>query len=312
MEEKKRRGRPILITGAHRSGSTWVGQMVAKSPEVCYIFEPFNKDFGPGVCRAVFDTWFPYVTRENEGPYRRCIAEILDYKFHSFKELLLIRTKSQARLWLENFYRLHMARIKKQRILFKDPIAFFSAPWLAEVFDFQVVVLIRHPAAFAGSLKRLKWHFPFHDLLKQPLLIEGPLHPFKEEIAGAAQGSPDIIEQAALLWKIIYTRTLAYRQEYPGWIFMRHEDISFDPTGKFKSLYESLGLTFTPGIDRDIREYSAGSNPKERPDGQATFLKRDSKENIAGWKKHMLPGDVERVRQITGEAAAYFYAESEW
>ncbi|MCX6583694.1 MAG: sulfotransferase [Candidatus Aminicenantes bacterium] len=308
----KMRQTPILITGAHRSGSTWVGQMVGKSAEVCYIFEPFNKDFGPGVCRAVFDTWFPYVTVENEGPYRRCISEILEYKFHSFKELMLIKTKSQARLWWENFYRFKRAGIKKQRVLFKDPIAFFSAPWLAEVFDFQVVVLIRHPAAFAGSLKRLQWHFPFNDFLKQPLLMAGPLRRFKEEIERAAREPLDIIQQAALLWKIIYARVLDYRQEHPGWIYLRHEDISLDPVGEFRSLYEALGLTFTPAIEQHIREYSAGSNPKERPDKQATFLKRDSKENIAGWKKHMLPGDVERVKQITADVSAHFYTDSEW
>lgn len=304
--------RPILITGAHRSGSTWVGQMVGKSAEVCYIFEPFNKDFGPGVCRAVFDAWFPYVTAENEEPYRQCISEILDYKFHFFKELLLIKTKSQARLWWENFFRIHIAELKKQRILFKDPIAFFSAPWLAQAFDFQVVVLIRHPAAFAGSLKRLQWHFPFQDFLKQTLLMTGPLYRFKEEIEKAAQGAPDIIEQAALLWKIIYARVLDYQQEHPDWIFLRHEDISLDPVSEFKSLYDALGLTFTSGIEQHIREYSAGTNPKERPDAKATFLKRDSKENIAGWKKHMLPGDIERIKQITADVAPHFYSESEW
>lgn len=286
--------------------------MVGKSAEVCYIFEPFNKEFGPGTCRALFDTWFPYVTIENGGPYRQCISEILEYKFHFFKELLLIKTKSQGRLWMENFLRIRNARLKKQRILFKDPIAFFSAPWLAQVFDFQVVVLIRHPAAFAGSLKRLKWHFPFQDFLKQELLMTGPLYRFKEEIEKAAQESPDIIEQAALLWKIIYARVLDYQQEHPDWIFLRHEDISLDPAGEFKSLYEALGLTFTPDVEQHIQEYSAGSNPKERPDATATFLKRDSKENIAGWKKHMIPGDIERVRQITADVAPHFYSESEW
>lgn len=32
--------------------------------------------------------------------------------------------------------------------LCKDPIAVFSAPWLADTFDMDVVVTIRHPAAW--------------------------------------------------------------------------------------------------------------------------------------------------------------------
>lgn len=142
--------------------------------------------------------------------------------------------------------------------------------------------------------------------------MAGPLHRFKEEIEKAAQEPLDIIEQAALLWKIIYARTLEYQEKYPGWIYLRHEDISLDPVGEFRSLYEALGLTFTPAIEQHIREYSAGSNPKERPDKQATFLKRDSKENIAGWKKHMRPEDVERVKRITAEVSDHLYSETEW
>lgn len=304
--------KPILITGAHRSGSTWVGQMVGKSREVCYIFEPFNKDFGPGICREVFDTWFPYVTEANGERYRDCISQVLDFKFHFWKELRTIKTKAQARLWMENFIAFKKGRREGQRALFKDPIAFFSAGWLARAFHFQVVVLIRHPAAFAFSLKRLKWHFPFDDLLNQPLLIQGPLQRFKPEIRQAARKPPGIIEQAALLWKIIYSCVLDYQEQHPDWIFIRHEDISLDPVGKFRSLFEALGLTFTPAIERQIREYSAGSNPKESPGGKATFLKRDSKQNIYNWKKRLTAGELALVKQEVAEVAAHFYSESEW
>ena len=34
--------RPILVTGSHRSGTTWVGKTIALSPSVTYIGEPFN------------------------------------------------------------------------------------------------------------------------------------------------------------------------------------------------------------------------------------------------------------------------------
>ncbi|MCF8233846.1 MAG: hypothetical protein K9G67_15655 [Bacteroidales bacterium] len=32
----------ILVTGAHRSGTTWVGHVMREAPEVHYIHEPFN------------------------------------------------------------------------------------------------------------------------------------------------------------------------------------------------------------------------------------------------------------------------------
>ena len=35
---------PILVTGSHRSGTTWAGQMLATAPGIGYIHEPFNCD----------------------------------------------------------------------------------------------------------------------------------------------------------------------------------------------------------------------------------------------------------------------------
>ncbi|HUH21151.1 MAG TPA: hypothetical protein VLZ09_04715, partial [Gaiellaceae bacterium] len=57
--------RPILVTGAHRSGTTWVGKMLALAPGVGYVHEPFNPRFSAGR----FDRYFTVVTRENEARY---------------------------------------------------------------------------------------------------------------------------------------------------------------------------------------------------------------------------------------------------
>src|SRR4029077_8889793 len=63
------RDNPILVTGSHRSGSTWVGQMLAAGSEVGYIREPFSVLHRPGVLAVRFPYWFPYVCAENEGPF---------------------------------------------------------------------------------------------------------------------------------------------------------------------------------------------------------------------------------------------------
>jgi len=307
-------GRPILVTGAHRSGSTWVGKMLGKSRQLCYIFEPFNIHFGPGICRSVFDTWFPYVTRENESGYYDCIYQTIHFKFHLFKELRQVRTKWQLRNCFENLINFRIARMKKQRPLFKDPMAVFSAEWLARRFDFHVLVLIRHPLAFAGSLKRLNWQFSFKDFLKQPLLMEGPLKPFKTEMEACAENPnpPGIIDQSILLWNAVYSRVISYQEQHPDWIFVRHEDISFNPVDEFKNIFEKLSVEFTPKIENDIRNHSKPSNPKEIPGERATVLKRDSLETVYNWKKRLTPGEINRVKKGTEPVASHFYPESQW
>ena len=63
------RQNPILVTGSPRSGATWTGKMIAASPSVGYIWEPFNLFTRPGVCGAGFPYWFTYVSDKNEAPY---------------------------------------------------------------------------------------------------------------------------------------------------------------------------------------------------------------------------------------------------
>lgn len=48
-----------------------------------------------------------------------------------------------------------------RRLLIKDPLAYFSSKWFAKSYDMDVLILIRHPAAFAASLKQQGWYFPF-------------------------------------------------------------------------------------------------------------------------------------------------------
>ena len=131
------------------------------------------------------------------------------------------------------------------RPLIKDPIAIMSADWIASKFNMDVLVLIRHPAAFAGSLKKTNWFFPFSHFLKQPSLMNSHLYPFEAEIRTFAKKKQDIIEQAVLLWKIIHYMILKYRAEHRDWIFIQHEDLSQDPLHYFRILFGRLNLEFS-------------------------------------------------------------------
>ena len=53
--------RPILVTGAHRTGTTWVGRLLAAAPAVAYISEPLNVLHRPGVFRAKVANWYTYI-----------------------------------------------------------------------------------------------------------------------------------------------------------------------------------------------------------------------------------------------------------
>lgn len=301
--------RPILVTGAHRSGSTWTGKMLALAPQVAYIHEPFNMDYAhPGKCTARFPYRFTYVTTENEQPYLRPLRRTIGLRYNFWPEL---RTSGQ--LWPSLRDTLGFWRLRRRcyRALVKDPLAIFSAAWLAEQFDMAVVVLIRHPAAFAGSIKRFGWHSPFHELLDQPLLLRDWLEPFAADMRAAVDW--DIVDQAALMWQLVYSVVRSYQQAHPDWIFVRHEDLSRHPHAGFEALYRRLGLAFSAEIAAQIHEHSNPNNPTMAPTGEsAPDLKLNSRANIWNWQQRLTLAEIVRVRARTEATAAAFYDEADW
>lgn len=305
-------GRPILVTGSHRSGSTWVGRMLAQAQELVYLHEPFNADYSdPGTCGARFEFRFTYVTAENEAeyfPYLRKTTR-LEYNWsaalrsvHSWAELQTVWRAGQA--WRRR-------RAAGNRLLIKDPLALLSAPWLAERFGAQVVVLIRHPAAFVSSIKRFDWRSPLAELLAQPLLLRDYLHPFAAEIAEYAQPEYSVVEQAAIFWKMLYFVVGRFQEHYADWFFVRHEDISRHPQAEFERLFAFLALSFTPEVAATIETYTRADNPSDT--GENFGVARvDSRANIWSWRQRLSAEEIATVRRLTRPVAREFYADADW
>lgn len=303
--------KPILITGSHRSGSTWVGKMIAKSAKIGYIHEPFNLNQTMGVCGAKFTKWFQYISNENQDLFVKHIRKTLNFSYNLGQELQNIRTPKNIVKMLIDYNNFTKNRILKRRPLIKDPIALFSAEWLASEFDMNVIILIRHPAAFASSLKRLNWQFSFKHLLEQNLLMDKYLYPFEAEMNEFVKKEKDIIDQAGLLWKIIHYVILKYKQNYENWLFLRHEDISLNPTQEFEDIFNKIDLEYTASVRKKIKKYSNNSNPKE-PTRKYNNIKRNSKYSIKNWKSKLSPTEIKKIRNIVEEISVFFYSDEDW
>lgn len=302
---------PILVTGSHRSGTTWVGRMLAAAPGVQYVHEPFSPRCRPGVCGAAFDRWFTHVHSGNEDRYRPWLERTLRFRYSAGRELRALRSPRDAGRAFRDAARFAAARAAGRRPLWKDPIALFSAEWLAERLGMRVVVLVRHPAAFASSLLRLDWTFPFRDLAEQETLMDTLLAPYRAEVLAAAGREPDLLDQAALLWRLFHHVIDEYRTRHPGWIVLRHEDLSRAPLEGFLSLYRELGLEPTDEAVAVIRAHSRGGNPVEAGDA-ALDVRRDSRANIDSWRRRLDADRTDRIRAAVSDVAPLFYGEDEW
>ena len=194
--------------------------------------------------------------------------------------------------------------------LLKDPIAVFSAEWLNTAFGTEPVLLVRHPAAFAASVKRLDLRHPFCHFLAQPLLMRDWLGSYAEQLEIFARREQDIVDQAILLWNVIHHALAEYRTRHPEWILVRLEDLSRRPADEFHAVFDRLSLPCDAGVDRLIAESTDASNPVEAD--TADSIRRDSKAHIWNWKKRLSPAEIERVRSGTAHIADRFYGPDDW
>jgi hypothetical protein len=293
---------PILVTGSHRSGTTWVGRILSRAPRARLVHEPFNltmvsegRNFDPGV-------WYRYIHDGNADQFRAGVSrtlETLPYHHDLSCGSPSLRQQLRSRLAFA-------IRSRRDRVIYKDPLAFFSAPWLHSEFGMIPVVMIRHPAAFVSSVKLKNWRFDFANFTGQPDLLDGPLAPWREQIEAAAHTPPELGAHAILLWNCIYGTALRYRETHPHWIYRTHEEMSLDHTREFARLFKALGLTFGPAQQQALEETSGTHNPSEQTEQQ---FRRNSRANIDNWKTRLAPAEIDVILKATEDVRAQFYDE---
>ena len=283
--------------------------MLALAPGVAYIHEPFNPRTAPGLSPARFDRYFTVVTSENEARYRPGLEQTIRFRYGLGIQLRSLRGVADVARTGRDLVRVQRARLTGARPLVKDPIALLSAEWLAKSFEMDVVVLIRHPAAFAASLKRLGWKHSFATFI-QDGRVPDVLQPYEAEIREQAKRPGEILAQAALLWRVLYNAVDGYRERYPDWAFVRHEDVSAEPVATYERLYAKLGLDFTPSAREAIARASAPDNPAELATPHAIEL--DSVASLGRWRGDLTAEEVETLRERTRDVWPRFYSDEDW
>lgn len=306
---------PILVTGAHRSGTTWVGSILASARGMAYIHEPFNCSWRrPGVRGAQCQAWYTYLCEENGEEYYQYIRDTLRFRYVLHAELRLIRqTKSlrDVKRFAQQFYLFFLSNKKQLRAVVKDPIALMSCEWLVRHFKMQIVVMIRHPAAFAYSLKQRGWRFNFRELLGQELLMRDVLEPFRDRMELALESEIDFMKEAGLLWCVLNHVVSQYRKNHPDWIYIRHEDFAINPRIEFRKLFTKLGIPL--GIESEkVIDSLTSSSGKHRPATAVHWLERDSKAVAMNWAGKLSKHELSQLRDEVEPVYYEFYDDAAW
>lgn len=291
----------ILLTGIHRSGSTWAGTVLSQARNTLYVHEPFNIDL---YTWSPLNCWFQYLSgspaKEQDKAFRYLNTFSTVFNYRTIFKFFKIRSVEDAKyLWT------HVFSNRNNRYVYKDPLAFLSAEWIYKRLNWEVVIMIRHPAAFVASLKDKDWKFDFNDFLKQKKLLNTCLKDYAGTISEYAREEKDLVSQGILLWNIVYSTVYYYRKKYDSnWYFVRHEDLSEAPLEEYQRFFDFLDLEF----DDNVKAYIEAST---RPASEDR-LKRDAKRNITLWKKRLSASEIARIKAETQPVWEHFYSEEEW
>lgn len=307
---------PILVTGAPRSGTTFLGKMLSLHPSVAYIDEPFNLETGiQGV-----DRHLAYITKEQtatERHYAQLLQDLLQGK-SAFKssdlrpatDSVLRQTARQLFVSKENIgYKINARNPLKTRRLLKDPMACFASEYLHQELGAKTVVILRHPASTIASYKRLGWHFDLRDLTSQTGLMQDHLAPIL--------GQLDIhklrpIQEWAYFWLAIHAVLDTFIRRNPAMLVVRHEDLSLQPLKYLSWLYEKLELPLTSRVKQKIIDHTSADNPGAAPGNVPHALRRNSASVITQWKKILTPEEIADIKTVVSPFSQRFYPDAEW
>lgn len=294
----------ILVTGSNRSGSTWVGKVIESAGGVYNCIEPLNPNRVKRFRKHSMPVWYPKLVADQQNDLCKEVNAIYNYYLNGGILNLLISgiTGFEEHKGFKAMKRVFQKNRSDWKLL-KDPTALFCAPHLMKTFDAVPVIIIRHPAAYALSIKEKNWWFDFDNFLQQDHFFANGLENLKEEVLWfkKSESNRSIIENAALLWKVFYQQVWLYMQEYPDWIYVRHEDLSVYPNKYFSSIFNTIGLPFTSRTQEYlIQSTKAGNQDQDK-------WHRDSVMNAQKWKSILSGQEQKLILSIVDSVSRHYY-----
>lgn len=305
----------VFVTGVPRSGTTFVGMNLSIPKEVDYIHEPFNPMCGIPEFRKGTQNWYRYLSgsaNSEEKLYQQGIQSVFDYsinlkKLVSQKDTLSRKIIKQI-VGSRGTYYLRLAKLNpwREAAIIKDPVGILLTEYLYLKFQVKPVIVVKHPASFIASLKRVGFN-------PSPVKLQDQQHLKQDYFAEEAQFFDkqwsDPLLAAAAFWRIVYKVILTQAKKYPGWIVLTHEELSQQPVETFHHLYEQLDLPWSTRVEHKIRVQTEGNKSADAKQGVVQDFKRNSADIFQQRINSLSQQERQDIFEITGDVALQLYSK---
>jgi hypothetical protein len=298
----------VVVTGAHRSGTSLLGDIVSQAPGTWTVWEPFNRHWGLRDVRVAY----PYLPR-SEHP----VAPVTSLQRYlrtgrarwSVKQApggpslpaLRAAVKSSRRwvTWLGNAGKVPVV---------KDPFVLLAMAALQPTITSRpVVVSVRHPCSWILSLRRMSWPAgpELNHLIAQPALYEEHL---ARLLPRRDWTRADDLEAGATAWMCLYHMVNVQASAGARVSVVPLEAFGRDPVGTMGLVFRTLDIDAPPDLDALAATYAGEGNAVTPAGGTKHLLQRNSRALNEAWKGKLSAAEVARVRRITEPVYATVYA----
>ncbi len=263
------RRRSVLVTGAPRSGTTWLARQLANRSAVAMPGrEPMNPRPGQFALAGTLDTWvqLEQPTEGQRRTLRRCFrgTEPLTFSRYGVRQIA--------------------ALLPWTRIVVKDPFALLSVPAIVQCTGAVPVVVYRHPGAVLASYRRMGWTADTVEVR----CLQG-LPPLTE--------APDDVTAMADFWTFLHQRVLAWLPTVTDAVLVSHAELVAGGTEAVEQVARVCGL---PHARRSAQIGSpvGGGAVTERPaPGRLHDFHRRPDEVADGWKNRLNTAELQTMER---------------
>lgn len=283
----------IFVTGAPRSGTSWLGEMLAACSKVRYVYEPFNFQWSPRL-----ETQLPHFKYLRPGAPAPSLVQLSGGQAFRGEQT----PKQLLRSAYRGYWRSSFGRYDK--VLVKDPTAVLMADWIEHEYSAQIVSIIRHPCGFASSILPLGWDLSLKRFLRQKHLVQDYFKEYENLLVRVSKVSDPWVKAGAL-WSVINTVVLQ-RHKSNGRIICKYEDLCENPLSAMKELTQMLKLESDISKISDSREGVTSSTAND-----AGSTARDSQQMASIWMSRMTDQQINTVMGVVSEfGLARYYPET--
>jgi len=297
-------GRPIVIAGLPRSGTTWTMRVLGTSPDAIRVPEADNEDKYPAAihAKAALGRYPCLLPGQEAPPYHRLWEWILSGApegWRSVQARRILGPGAPTRIFegdmdLPTWVAATLARHPRPdprptgQVVAKSIHAQLSLEWIAEAFDITPLVLLRHPANVLASWMEVQ----LKDGRNSTLESRPEVRARYADRWDVPMPGDDPIERMSWRIGLLIAALEETLGRHPTWTVRTHEQLCVDSVATFRELFADLGLAWGDATEAYLVDNDAP--------GEGFTTRRVASELSGSWQRRLDDDQLATLRRVLG------------